>query len=324
MIEKNNLGLCHRGNVDAYTLDNGKGLRVTVLTLGGALQKIEAFGIDVTLGYDTLEEYANNSGYFGALVGRVANRIANAEVTVDGVSYPLTQNRGPHMIHGGTVGFDKRVWDAAVENDALVLKLHSEDGEEGFPGAVDVTVTYSLDDNNGLHIDYLAIPDKKTPINMTNHAYFNLTGGGSVLEHTMFLDADCYTESDELGIPTGKLPAVAGTYLDFAQEKNLVIGIDHNYCLNGTGLRKVGYVKGEKLTMAVETTTEGMQIYCSDLKVPRMGKNGVAYQGPCFFCMEAQGYPDAVHHDNFPSVLINAGEEYRQTTIYRFSQNETK
>ena len=123
MIEKKNLGLCHRGDVDAYTLDNGKGLRVTVLTLGGALQKIEAFGIDVTLGYDTLEEYANNSGYFGALVGRVANRIANAHVAVDGVDYALTQNRGPHMIHGGAIGFDKRVWDASMEDDKLVLKL---------------------------------------------------------------------------------------------------------------------------------------------------------------------------------------------------------
>ena len=321
MIEKKNLGLCHRGDVDAYTLDNGKGLRVTVLTLGGTLQKIEAFGIDVTLGYDTLEEYANNSGYFGALVGRVANRIANAHVAVDGVDYALTQNRGPHMIHGGAIGFDKRVWDASVEDDKLLLKLHAADGEEGFPGAVDVTVTYSLDQENGLHIDYLAIPDKKTPINMTNHAYFNLNGGGSVLEHTMVLNADRYTETDELGIPTGQLPSVAGTYLDFTQEKNLVTGIDHNFCLNGSGLRQVGYVRGEKLTMAVETTTEGMQIYCDSLKVPRKGKNGAAYQGPCFFCMEAQGYPDAVHHDNFPSILVDAGQEYRQTTIYRFTKN---
>lgn len=320
MIERKFFGNCHRGAVDAYTLSNGQGLSVTVLTLGGALQKIEAFGVDVTLGYDTLEEYAHNSGYFGALVGRVANRIAGAEMTVEGVSYPLTKNRGEHMIHGGTVGFDKRIWKADVEEDALVLSLRSEDGEEGFPGAVDVTVTYSLGRDNSLRIDYRAVPDKKTAINMTNHAYFNLNGGGSVLEHTLWLDADRYTPTDELGIPTGKLASVEGTFLDFRKEKNLVTGCDHNFCLNGSGLRKVALVKGREVSMEVETTTEGMQLYCADLKVPRKGKNGAQYMGPCFFCMEAQGYPDAVHHENFPSILVEAGEEYRQTTVYRFAK----
>lgn len=320
MIIKQEWGLCERGAVDAYTLDNGQGLRATVLTLGGALQKIEAFGVDVLLGYDTLEEYAHNSGYFGALVGRVANRIAGAEMTVDGVSYALTQNRGPHMIHGGAVGFDKRNWSASVVGEKLVLRLRSEDGEEGFPGAVDVTVTYSLDDRNGLSIDYRAVPDRKTAINMTNHAYFNLNGGGSVLDHILWVAADRYTEVDDLGIPTGELPEVAGTFLDFRKERNLVPGIDHNFCLDGSGLRKVARIRGEKITMDVETTTEGMQIYCADLKVPRQGKGGARYMGPCFFCMECQGYPDAVHHENFPSILVDAGEEYRQTTVYRFTE----
>ena len=322
MITKQQWGLCKQGAVDGYTLDNGKGLRLTVLTLGGAMQRIEAFGVDVTLGYATLEEYAANSGYFGALVGRVANRIAGAEMTVDGVSYPLTKNRGEHMIHGGTLGFDKRIWAASVEGEALVLRLRSEDGEEGFPGAVEVTVTYSLDEDNGLHIDYKAVPDRKTAINMTNHAYFNLNGGGSVLGHTAWVDADRYTASDAQGIPTGELPSVAGTFLDFRQEKPLVNGIDHNYCLNGSGLRKVARVQGEKLVMEVETTTPGMQLYCAELKVPRAGKGGAQYIGNCFFCMECQGYPDAVHHENFPSILVDAGEEYRQTTVYRFQKNQ--
>ena len=320
MITKQEWGICERGAVDAYTLDNGKGLRLTVLTLGGAMQKIEAFGVDVTLGYDTLEEYARNSGYFGALVGRVANRIAGAEMTLDGVTYPLTKNRGENMIHGGTVGFDKKIWSASVDGESLVLRLRSEDGEEGFPGAVEVTVTYSLDENNGLHIDYLAVPDKKTAINMTNHAYFNLNGGGSVLDHKAWVDADRYTETDELGIPSGKLPSVEGTFLDFREEKNLVSGIDHNFCLNGSGLRKVAHIKGERIAMDVETTTPGMQIYCAELKVPRTGKGGVQYIGNCFFCMECQDYPDAVHHENFPSIILDAGEEYRQTTVYRFSK----
>lgn len=322
MITKHPWGHCKQGAVDAYTLDNGKDLRLTVLTLGGAMQRIEAFGVDVTLGYDTLEEYAGNSGYFGALVGRVANRIAGAEITVDGVSYPLTKNRGEHMIHGGTLGFDKRIWKASVEGEALVLRLHSEDGEEGFPGGVDVTVTYSLDEENGLHIDYRAVPDKKTAINMTNHAYFNLNGGGSVLDHTLWVDADRYTAADAQGIPTGELPWVEGTFLDFRREKNLVSGIDHNFCLNGSGLRKVARIQSGKLAMEVETTTEGMQIYCSELKVPRAGKGGAQYIGNCFFCMECQGYPDAVHHENFPSILVDAGEEYRQTTVYRFQKNQ--
>ena len=319
MITKEFWGLCEWGAVDAYTLDNGKGLKLKVLTLGGALHKIEAFGVDVALGYDTLEEYLKNSGYFGALVGRVANRIAGAEMTVDGVSYPLTKNRGEHMIHGGTLGFDKRIWAASVEGEALVLRLRSEDGEEGFPGAVEVTVTYSLDEDNGLHIDYKAVPDKKTAINMTNHAYFNLNGGGSVLDHKAWVDADRYTETNNLGIPSGNLPSVEGTFLDFRKEKNLVCGIDHNFCLNGNGLRKVATIKGKKIAMDVETTTPGMQFYCAELKVPRTGKGGVQYTGNCFFCMECQDYPDAVHHENFPSIIINAGQEYQQTTIYRFS-----
>lgn len=318
MITKKHWGICQQGSVDGYTLDNGKGLSVTVLTLGGALQKIEAFGVDVLLGYDSLAEYAGNSGYFGALIGRVANRIAGAEVTVDGVSYGLTKNRGEHMIHGGTLGFDKRIWEARVEGEALVLSLYAADGEEGFPGAVDVTVTYSLDGDNGLRIDYRAVPDKKTPINMTNHAYFNLNGGGSVLDHTAWVDADRYTPTDAQGIPTGELALLEGTFLDFRKEKNLVPGIDHNFCLNGSGLRKVAAVRGSGIAMEVETTTEGMQIYCANLKVPRQGKGGTQYMGPCFFCMETQGYPDAVHHGNFPSVLVDKGEEYRQTTVYRF------
>ena len=320
MITMENWGLCEQGSVDAYTLDNGKGLKVTVLSLGGTIQKIDAFGVDVALGFDTLAEYVSNSGYFGALIGRVANRIAGAEISLDGTSYPLTKNRGKHTIHGGAVGFDKKLWTASVEEEKLVLHLRSEDGEEGFPGAVTVTVTYSLDKNNGLCIDYLAVPSKKTAINMTNHTYFNLNGGGSVLEHKAWVDADRYTETDELGIPSGNLPYVEGTFLDFRFEKNLVSGIDHNFCLNGSGMRRVARIQGEKIAMEVETTTPGLQVYCAGLKVPRTGKNGTQYIGNCFVCVECQGYPDAVHHENFPSVIVDAGEEYRQTTIYRFSQ----
>ena len=324
MITKALFGTCEKGDVYAYTLSNDTGASATILTLGGILQKFVYQGIDVTLGYDTLEEYLVNTGHFGALIGRVANRIANAEVTIHGVSYPLSANRGQHQIHGGFEGFGKKLWDAEVVDDSLVLKLLSEHMEEGFPGKMQVTVTYSLV-GTGLSIDYRAVSDRDTVVNMTNHAYFNLNGGGDVLAHTMWLDADAYTSTNAEGIPSGEIVPVAGTALDFTKPKALGAEIakapagcyDNNFCLNGTGLRKVALVKGEKLSMEVETTTEGMQIYCADFSAYRPGKDGAVYHGPCFVCLEAQGYPDAMHHENFPSVFLAAGEEYRQTTIYR-------
>lgn len=324
MITKTLFGTFEKGDVYAYTLSSETGLSATVLTLGGIIQKLVYKGTDVTLGYDTLEEYLANTGHFGALIGRVANRIANAELPLNGVSYPLSVNRGKHQIHGGFEGFGKKLWDAAVEDDKMKLSLFSPHLEEGFPGNLQAEVTYSLE-GNGLKIDYRAKADMDTAVNMTNHAYFNLNGGGDVLAHTMWLNADAYTPTDSEGIPLGKIAPVTGTALDFTQEKALGAQIsqtdlgcyDHNFCLNGSGLRKVATVKGEKLTMEVETTAEGMQIYCANFPAYRPGKYGAVYHGPCFVCLEAQGYPDAVHHPNFPSVLLKAGEEYRQTTVYR-------
>ena len=324
MITKTLFGTCEKGDVYAYTLTNDSGLSATILDLGGTIQKLVYQGTDVTLGYETPEEYLVNTGHFGALVGRVANRIANAELPLNGTVYPLTVNRGKHQIHGGGDGFGKKLWNAAVEDDKLKLSLFCAHMEEGFPGNLQVEVTYSLD-GNGLKIAYWAKSDMDTAVNMTNHAYFNLNGSGEVLAHTMWLNADHYTPTDAEGIPTGIIAPVAGTALDFTTAKPLGAEItktdlgcyDHNFCLNGSGLRKVALVKGDQLSMEVETTTDGMQVYCADFKAYRPGKNGAVYHGPCFFCLEAQGYPDAVHHPNFPSVLLKAGEEYRQTTIYR-------
>lgn len=324
MIQKAFFGKCEKGEVYAYTLSNETGLSATILTMGGIIQKLEYRGIDVTLGYDTLEEYLENSGHFGALIGRVANRIAGAELTIGGMSYPLSVNRGIHQIHGGFEGFGKKIWDAETENGELKLTLFSPHLDEGFPGNLQVTVTYSLV-GSGLCIDYRAVSDRDTAVNMTNHAYFNLNGGGNVLKHTLQLNAVAYTPTDKDGISTGDILPVAGTALDFTKEKALGTDIantatgsyDNNYCLNGQGLRKVALLKGDTLSMEVETTTEGMQIYCSTFKSPRQGKGNSIYQGSCFVCLEAQGYPDAVHHSNFPSVLLPANKEYRQTTIYR-------
>lgn len=324
MITKALFGTCEKGDVYAYTLSNETGLSATILTLGCIIQKLVYQDTDVTLGYETLEEYVANTGHFGAVIGRIAGRIANAELPLNGEVYPLSANRGAHQIHGGFEGFCKKLWNATVEDDKLKLTLLSHHMEEGFPGNLKVEVTYSLA-GSGLCIDYKATSDMDTVVNLTNHAYFNLNGGGDVLQHTLWLNADSYTPTDALGIPSGEIAPVTGTALDFTVEKTFArdfgktdLGcFDHNFCLNGSGLRKVAVAKGEKLTMEVETTTPGVQLYCADFKAYRPGKDGAVYHGPCFFCLETQGYPDAVHHPNFPSVLLKAGEEYRQATIYR-------
>ena len=325
MITKEIFGTCATGTVDAYTLKNSRGTYATILTLGGTIQKFVKDGIDICLGYDTLDEYVNGKGYFGALIGRVGNRIGNARFTLNGKEYTLCSNNGKHNIHGGAVGFDKKIWNADVQGAALVLSCFSPDGEEGFPGNLQVEVTYTLGEDDSLRIDYKAIPDQDTLVNMTNHAYFNLNGGGSILEHTLWLDSEGYTAPDSDNIPTGEIAPLAGTPMDFRAPKALGTEIldmpakcyDHNFCLNGSGLRKTAELKGEKLTMEMETTEPGVQIYCANVGSPKAGKNGAQYQGYCFVCLEAQGYPDAINHENFPSVVVKAGETYRQTTIYR-------
>lgn len=325
MITKEPFGTCAAGTVDAYTLKNSSGTYATILTLGGTIQKFVKDGIDICLGYDTLEEYVNGKGYFGAIIGRVGNRIGNARFTLNGKEYTLCPNNGRHNIHGGAVGFDKKIWNADVQGDSLVLSCFSPDGEEGFPGNLQVEVTYTLGEDDSLRIDYKATPDQDTLVNMTNHAYFNLNGGGSVLEHTLWLDSEGYTAPDGDNIPTGEIAPLANTPMDFRAPKALGAEIldmpakcyDHNFCLNGSGLRRTAELKGENLTMEMETTEPGVQIYCANLASPKAGKAGAQYQGYCFVCLEAQGYPDAINHENFPSVVVKAGEAYRQTTVYR-------
>lgn len=325
MITKEFFGACPAGSVDAYTLKNSNGTYATILTLGGIIQKFVKDGTDICLGYDTLEEYLAGKAYFGALIGRVGNRIANATFTLNGQEYNLAANNGKNSLHGGKIGFDRKIWAAEVTQDALVLSCFSPNGEEGYPGNLQVEVTYTLGEDDSLRIDYRATPDQDTLVNMTNHAYFNLNGGGSVLEHTLWLDSKGYTVSDSANIPTGEIASVAGSPMDFRASKALGAEIldmpakcyDHNFCLEGTGLRKTAELKGAKLTMEMETTEPGVQIYCANLRSPVKAKYGQEYLGYCFVCLEAQGYPDAIHHENFPSVIVKAGETYRQTTIYR-------
>ena len=330
MITKAVFGTCAQGTVDAYTLTNSKGMAVTVLTLGGILQKIlvpTAQGaVDVCLGYDTLEEYLAGKAYFGAVVGRYANRIAGAAFSMpDGHICQVTANHGPHQLHGGPDAFDRKLWAASVRNNSLQLTYHSPDGENGFPGNLAATVTYTLDEDNSLRIDYRAVPDALTPVNMTNHAYFNLHGTGSVLGDVLWVDADRYTAIAPDAIPTGALPSVAGTCLDFRTPKalgkdmDLAPGFyDHNLCLNGEGLRLAARLKSADLTMEMYTTEPGVQVYCSCVKKPIQGKEGSRYEGWCYLCLEAQNYPDSLHHAHFPTPFIAPGKAYTQTTIYRF------
>lgn len=331
-MEKRPFGHCAKGAVEAYTLKNGNGMEVTALTFGGILQKIlvpvGGQKVDVCLGYDTLEPYLTDPCYYGALIGRNGNRIADSEFSIDGKRYHVTPNSGRHQCHGGREGFDKKLWSAEPEGDTqLVLRYFSRDGEEGFPGNLPVAVTYTLGGDNSLRIDYEATPDRDTVVNLTNHSYFNLNGGGAVTDHTLWIDADAYTAIDDEVIPTGELLPVAGTCMDFRTPKPLgrdiavpelkgTGGYDHNFCLNGSGLRKVAELQGEKLTMEVETTCPGVQLYSAEYRREIHGKQ--AYRGRCFVCLETQAYPDAVHHENFPSTIVRAGETYRETTVYRF------
>lgn len=317
--------------VNAYTIQNTAGMAVTILNLGGIVQKMLVPAgdtkLDVCLGYDTVEEYLAGKNYFGALIGRFGNRIANAEFTLNGKHYALAANDGKNQCHGGPAAFDRKIWDVETGDHAVTLRYVSPDGEGGFPGNLQVSVTYRLGEDNGLVIDYFAKPDADTLVNMTNHSYFNLSGVGPVTAHTLQVESDFYTVNNDEVLPTGEIASVAGTAMDFRTPKTLgqdieadmlrgADGYDNNFCLRGEGLRKVAELRSPELTMEVETTTPGMQIYCSNFRTPKKGK--ATYEGRCFVCLETQGYPDSIHHENFPTAVVRAGETYRQTTIYRF------
>lgn len=327
MVTKTTFGQCPQGTVYAYTLQNSSGMSVTVLTLGGIVQSIRVptkEGVkDVCLGYRSTKDYLTHTAYFGALVGRNANRIANAQFPLNGEIIKLPANEGPNQLHGGPVGFDRRLWSAKPGENSVTLSLLSPDGEGGFPGNVQVQVTYSLDEAGALTINYSASTDADTVINMTNHTYFNLGGTGSVLDHTLWIDGAHYTVAGEGNIPTGEIRSVSGTPLDFTTPKTIgrdieQIGLyDHNFCLEQKGFRKVAQAENHLMTMEVETNTPGIQLYCANYTTGHQGKD--FYEGNCFFCLETQQYPDAVNHPNFPSPIIKAGETYAQTTIYRFT-----
>ncbi len=344
-VQKMDFGKTPDGTpVELYTLSNGR-VTVKVMTYGGIITELHVPDragktADVVLGFDTLDGYIAKNPHFGAITGRVANRIARAEFTLDGKEYKLAANNGPNTLHGGKKGFDKVVWKAqdvsGPAGPAVKLTYLSRDGEEGFPGNLNVAVTYTLTDDNALRIDYSATTDKATPVNLTNHSYFNLAGhaSGPILDEELMLAADQYTPSDDQYIPTGQIAPVGGTPLDFTtptaigarigQIQGEPGGYDHNYVIRPSGSSPAfaARVRDPKSGRVLEmyTTEPGVQLYTSNfLDGSVKGKGGVAYQKNQAFCLEAQHYPDALHHPNFPSIILRPGATYSQTTIYKFS-----
>ena len=322
-----------------YTLTNDLGLEVAVITYGGAITSLKvpdragALG-DIVLGFETLGEYVTNPRYFGALIGRHANRIALGKFSLNGIAYQLDQNNGVNHLHGGFKGFDKRVWNATEEqrSDSAVLHLQyvSKDGEEKYPGTVSAVVSYSLF-NAELRIDYGATTDADTIVNLTNHSYFNLKGEGTILDHELTLNADSFTPVSKDLIPTGEIKAVEGTPMDFRRGKKIgseigeiTCGYDHNFVLNDRdgSLRSVGrlYEASTGRILEILTTQPGMQFYSGNfLDGSLVGKNGMVFHKYTGLCLEPQHFPDAPNHTNFPSTVLHAGEEYKQTTVFRFS-----
>ncbi len=329
--------------VELYVLTNGK-LTAKVMTYGAILTELHVPDrngklADVVLGFDSLDRYLAGHPHFGATTGRVANRIAKGRFTLDGTEYKLAINNGPNSLHGGLKGFDKKIWKAedvsGPAGAAVKLSYFSPDGEEGFPGNLAVSVTYTVTPDNELKIDYTATTDKATPINLTNHSYFNLAGpaSGPILDHELMLAADQYTAADDTLIPTGEIKPVSGTPLDFTKPTPIGArfdqlsgdprGYDHNYVLRGEGkspaLGARVYEPGSGRVLEMYTTEPGVQLYTANFLDGSIKGKGAVYNRYQGFCLEAQHYPDSIHHDNFPSTVLRPGEKYTQTTIYKFS-----
>jgi aldose 1-epimerase len=332
-----------------YVLTNKEGLEAAVSNFGGDLVSLKVpdrsgkLG-DIVLGYDTLDGYVNDKNFFGGTIGRYGNRIAQGKFSVNGVTYTLVRNNGENHLHGGSIGFNKVIWQAkevsSKEGPSLQLNYLSKDGEEGYPGNLSVQVTYTLTDGNALRIDYQATTDKDTVVNLTNHSYFNLSGNaaGDILEHQLVISADQYTPVDAGLIPTGELRAVQGTPFDFRkltaigarieqgdEQLKLGKGYDHNWVLNREkkrGLALAARVSDAKSgrQMEVWTTEPGIQFYSGNfLDGTVHGKGGQIYAHRSGFCLETQHFPDSPNHPKFPSTVLKPGAQYQTTTIYKFS-----
>ncbi len=327
-----------------YTLRNRNGMVARITEYGAILTELHVpnrHGTtgNVVLGFDNLDRYLKGHPFFGATAGRVANRIANGTFMLGGKEYVLAKNNGPNHLHGGLKGFDKKLWQSkalpATDHEVAVeMRCFSPDGEEGYPGNLTLTVAYTLTDKNELRIVYKATTDKATPVNFTNHSYFNLAGSGEILGHELRLNADRYTPVDDGLIPTGEIKSVKGTALDFLKQTAIgaryketglpTPGYDHNFVLNhgGKSLDIAARVYEPKSGRVLEvlTTEPGIQLYTANyLDGTITGVGGVQYPRFGGLCLETQHFPDSINQPNFPSVLLRPGETFRSTTVYRFS-----
>jgi aldose 1-epimerase len=333
--------------VELYTLTNAHGIEVRVMTYGGIIVSVKTpdrngHFADITLGFDTLATYVSKNPFFGALVGRYGNRIGNAKFTLDGKEYVLAKNDGPNSLHGGHKGFDKVLWQGQsfqkADQVGVILKYTSANGEEGFPGTLHSTVTYTLNDKNEFTLDYHATSDKATPINLTNHTYFNLAGegNGTILGEELLLNADHYTPVDGTLIPTGQIASVKGTPLDFtkptaigaridSKDQQMVYGkgYDHNFVINRTGS---GLVLAARVfdptsgrVLEVDTTQPAVQFYTSNMLPSTPGRQGHVYGKHSALCLETQHYPDSPNKPDFPSSILRPGQVYHEITVWKFS-----
>jgi aldose 1-epimerase len=330
--------------VALYRLTNANGMEALITNYGASVVSLRVADKngkmdDVVLGYDSIQGYYQGKAYFGCVVGRYANRIAKGSFQLDGQTYTLAKNNGPNTLHGGLKGFDKVVWSGKQDGSAVMLTYTSKDGEEGYPGNVTITVKYSLKNDNSLAMDYSAVTDKATLVNVANHSYFNLEGQGNghILDHEMMINADGFTPVDSTLIPTGEIRKVAGTPFDFTsahkigerindtsdQQIKYGLGYDHNFALNGEAgkMRLAAKViaPGSGRVLEVYTTEPGVQFYSGNfLNGSEQGKGSV-YEYRTGFCLETQHYPDSPNQPSFPSAVLKPGEKFESSTIFKFS-----
>jgi aldose 1-epimerase len=330
--------------VERFTLTNANGIELKAISYGGIITSLRVpdrngkFD-DIVLGFDQLDGYLKDHPFFGAIIGRYGNRIGKAQFTLDGKTYKLAANNGPNNLHGGTKGFDKVLWTVEpIGTNGLAFTRTSPDGEEGFPGNLRTRVTYTLTDKNELIVEYHATTDKATPVNLTQHSYFNLAGqaSGDILGHELMINADRYTPVDDTLIPTGELAPVEGTPFDFRKptaigarinnanpQLKAGLGYDHNWVLNrkGTGLELAARVREPKTgrTLEITTTEPGIQFYAGNFLDGKLtGKGGAVYRHRTGFCLETQHYPDSPNQPKFPSTILKPGQEYRTRTVFTF------
>ena len=338
-ISKTEWGKVDGKEVDLFTLVNNKGTEVKISNYGGTVTSFITKDkndqrSEIIVGFDSLDQYLQKPPYFGALIGRYGNRIGNAKFTLDGTTYHLAANDGKNTLHGGLKGFDKVVWDATIPNDSvpsLTLKYVSKDGEEGFPGNLNVTVQYTLTDQDELKIEYNAETDKATPVNLTNHTYFNLSGdvNNTILDETLMIDADRFTPVDSTLIPTGKIVPVKGTPYDFTSPKKIGQdidqvkgGYDFNWVLNrnDSSLQKVAVLSDSisGRSLEVYTTEPGLQFYTGNFLAGKfINRDGKPIKLHTALCLETQHFPDSPNEPDFPSTILRPGEKYHSVTVYK-------